>query len=104
MSTVTAAPPASGKHFIAGHWREGTGPTFESHNPAHWDEVVGIFPTGNAEDANLAVSEARKAFPGWRRTSRIQRADLFDQLARWGALLGGGPQPASEAGAGGAVE
>jgi aldehyde dehydrogenase (NAD+) len=82
MSTVTAAPPASGKHFIAGHWRDGTGPKFESHNPAHWDQVVGIFPTGNADDAHQAVSEARKAFPGWRRSSRIYRAELFDRLAQ----------------------
>src|SRR5205807_10590762 len=35
-----------------------------------------------AEEANQAVAAAREAFPGWRRTSRIARADLFDKLAQ----------------------
>src|SRR5207244_4405266 len=63
-------------------WRRQQRATLESHNPAHWDEIIGVFPAGGAEEANQAVAAARAAFPGWRRTSRIHRADLFDNLAQ----------------------
>src|SRR5437588_8526826 len=82
MTTMTAAPPISGKHFIGGQWQDVAGPAFESHNPAHWHEVVGVFPAGSAEEASQAVASAREAFPAWRRTSRIYRAELFDHLAQ----------------------
>src|SRR5438128_10349971 len=82
MATVTTAAPAIGKHFIAGQWQKSAGATFESHNPAHWEQIVGAFPMGTPDDARLAVTRAREAFPGWRRTSRIHRADLFDNLAQ----------------------
>src|SRR5205085_3774904 len=37
---------------------------------------------GSAEEASQAVASAREAFPAWRRTSRIYRAELFDHLAQ----------------------
>ena len=70
-----------GKHFIAGQWLS-PGSGFASRNPAHPDEVVGEFPTGTPVEADAAVAAARAAFPAWRRTSRIHRADCFDRLAR----------------------
>ncbi len=82
MATATASPTITGRHLVAGRWLEANGDSFASHNPAHWDEVVGMFPKGTAEDAQRAVAAARAAFPGWRRTSRIHRADLFDNLAQ----------------------
>src|SRR5438105_6947335 len=82
MSTVAAATTMTGKHFIGGQWRRQQRATLESHNPAHWDEIIGVFPAGGAEEANQAVVAARAAFPGWRRTSRIHRGDLFDNLAQ----------------------
>ena len=82
MSTVAAATTMTGKHFIGGQWGRQQRATLESHNPAHWDEIIGVFPAGGAEEANQAVVAARAAFPGWRRTSRIHRADLFDNLAQ----------------------
>ncbi len=82
MATATAAPTITGRHLVAGRWLEANGDSFASHNPAHWDEVVGMFPKGTADDARRAVAAARAAFPGWRRTSRIHRADLFDNLAQ----------------------
>ena len=82
MSTVAAATTMTGKHFIGGQWRRQQRATLESHNPAHWDEIIGVFPAGGAEEANQAVVAARAAFPGWRHTSRIHRADLFDNLAQ----------------------
>jgi aldehyde dehydrogenase (NAD+) len=82
MSTVAAVTTITGKHFIGGQWRRQQRASLESHNPARWDEVIGVFPAGGVEEANQAVAAARAAFPAWRRTSRIHRADLFDNLAQ----------------------
>src|SRR2546423_9490457 len=81
MATATT-PRVTGRHLIAGEWQRATGPTFESHNPARTEEVLGVFPRGSARDANQAVAAARAAYPAWRRTSRILRAELFDNLAQ----------------------
>jgi aldehyde dehydrogenase (NAD+) len=81
MSTAaTAAVP--GRHLLAGRWEPGDGDRFESRNPARAVEVVGVFPVGSGADAGRAVAAARAAYPGWRRTSRVRRAELFDNLAQ----------------------
>ena len=80
MIATTSALSVAGRHWIAGEWREPVNGTFESRNPAHWDKVVGRFPNATAKEVAEAVSAARTAFPSWRRTSRIRRAELFDQL------------------------
>jgi aldehyde dehydrogenase (NAD+) len=54
----------------------------ESHNPSRWQDLIGVFPAASAEEVNQAVTAARNAFPAWRRTSRIRRAELFDNLAQ----------------------
>src|SRR3954471_13535632 len=82
MSRATLAPTLTGCHLIAGRWLPPTGASFESRSPAHLDEVLGVFPTATAEAANQAVAAARNAFPTWRRTSRLHRAELFDNLAQ----------------------
>jgi aldehyde dehydrogenase (NAD+) len=79
---TTATHPVTGRHFIAGRWLAPQGRTFESRNPADGEEVIGVFPRAGATEANQAVQEARKAFPAWRRASRIHRAELFDNLAQ----------------------
>jgi aldehyde dehydrogenase (NAD+) len=76
----TATEPA--KLFIAGQWRASSSPTFASHNPAHWNEILGVFPTASPHEVMQAVAAARQAFLAWRRTSRIHRAELFDNLAQ----------------------
>jgi aldehyde dehydrogenase (NAD+) len=73
--------PVIGRHFIDGAWQSATA-GFASRNPAHADEIVGEFPAGTAADADRAVHAARVAFPTWRRTSRIIRAECFDRLAK----------------------
>src|SRR5438445_281178 len=78
----TAVAPVAGRHLIAGRWQAPAGSQFESRSPAHQDEVLGVFPSGSAEEANQAVAAARAAFPAWRRSSRIHRAELFDNLAQ----------------------
>ncbi|MFO0936271.1 MAG: aldehyde dehydrogenase family protein [Gemmataceae bacterium] len=73
--------PVLGRHFIAGQWVESRN-RFASRNPAHLDEVIGEFPNGSSAEADAAVTAAVDAFPAWRRTSRIFRADCFDRLAK----------------------
>ncbi|MCS6850175.1 MAG: aldehyde dehydrogenase family protein [Gemmataceae bacterium] len=82
MVSTHAQQPITGRHRIEGRWLAGAGATFESRNPAHWSEVIGVFPRGTAAEVERAVATARAAFPEWRRTSRIRRAELFDQLAQ----------------------
>jgi aldehyde dehydrogenase (NAD+) len=79
MSTPTVVP---GRNLIAGEWQPPRGPRFSSHSPARSSEVIGEFPTSTAVDADAAVAAARKAYPEWRRTSRIRRGELFDNLAQ----------------------
>jgi aldehyde dehydrogenase (NAD+) len=78
-ATVTAI---TGRHFIGGRWLGTAERRFESRNPAWTGDVVGVFPRGSGEETAQAVAAARKAYPAWRRTSRIHRAQLFDQLAQ----------------------
>src|SRR5262245_14240979 len=73
--------PFNGRHFIAGDWRSAN-KTFDSTNPARLSETIGVFPLGTKADADDAVAAARAAYPGWRRNSRIRRAELFDNLAQ----------------------
>jgi aldehyde dehydrogenase (NAD+) len=70
-----------GRDLIAGRWRDAT-TTFESRSPARPGEVIGTFPVSPPEWADEAVAAARAAYPAWRRTSRILRAELFDHLAQ----------------------
>src|SRR5438552_3045721 len=82
MSTASTVSRLTGRNLIAGRWPPASGDQFESHNPAHWDEVIGVFPNAGPKEAEQAVMAAREAYPGWRRTSRIRRAELFDNLAQ----------------------
>lgn len=82
MATSVASPTITGRLWIDGRWQTPTGDRFESHMPSHWDEITGVFPRASAAEADQAVAAARKAFPGWRRTSRVYRAELFDNLAQ----------------------
>ena len=82
MATLSPAPPVAGRLLIGGDWQSPSGARFESRSPSRQDEVVGVFPAATAAEADAAVAAARRAYPGWRRTSRIHRAELFDTLAQ----------------------
>ena len=82
MTAVSAAGRISGRHLINGRWLAPTTSPFESRNPADQSNIIGVFPTAGQAEADAAVAAARQAFPGWRRTSRIKRAELFDNLAQ----------------------
>jgi aldehyde dehydrogenase (NAD+) len=80
-------PPTSvieGRHLLGQRWldRSISAAAFESRSPSMQSEVVGVFPLADAKLAGDAVTVAREAYPAWRRTSRIRRAELFDNLAQ----------------------
>jgi aldehyde dehydrogenase (NAD+) len=81
MTTATTERIA-GRNLIAGRWLPADGDRFESRSPADTADVLGVFPAGGKPAADEAVAAARAAYPGWRRTSRIARAELFDHLAQ----------------------
>jgi len=77
----------NGKHFVAGQWAIDLAGSpsidvrFSSINPST-EEEIGNFPFGKAGDIDIAVNTAKDIFPQWRDTSRIKRADLFDNLSQ----------------------
>ncbi|HYH68964.1 MAG TPA: aldehyde dehydrogenase family protein, partial [Urbifossiella sp.] len=73
--------PVAGRLFIGGEWSAPRA-DFASHEPARWTDHVGTFPQATAAEVSDAVAAARAAFPGWRRTSRVLRAECFDRLAQ----------------------
>ena len=73
--------PVTGRLFVAGEWSNPRD-DFADRNPANLDEVVGTFPHATPDEVSAAVTAARAAFPAWRRTSRILRAECFDRLAQ----------------------
>ncbi|MBA4018147.1 MAG: aldehyde dehydrogenase [Pirellula sp.] len=66
--------------LIDGRWLA-VSETLENRNPANLSQLIGQTARGTAQDAAHAVEAARRAFPGWRRISRIKRGELFDRLA-----------------------
>ncbi len=72
-----------GKNYINGAFVNGdSGDTFESRNPANFDEELGTFPLSSEKDVNNAVSAANTAYEGWRRLSRIRRGEYFDEFVQ----------------------
>jgi succinate-semialdehyde dehydrogenase / glutarate-semialdehyde dehydrogenase len=67
--------------LIGGEWRQAAaGEEVEVVNPAT-EEVVGTVPAGDATDVELAVENAKRAFPGWAATDVEQRAHILSQAA-----------------------
>jgi aldehyde dehydrogenase (NAD+) len=72
-------------NLIGGEWLPSkSGQTFQNINPADHSDIVGSFPSSNAEDVDLAVAAAKKAFATWRLVPAPKRAEL---LFRTGQLL-----------------
>jgi alpha-ketoglutaric semialdehyde dehydrogenase len=66
------------KNFIAGQWVDAaSGETFENRNPAHWNEIIGIFPKSSIQDVDRAVHAARDAFEEWRLVPVPERAEIM---------------------------
>ena len=58
-----------GGEFVPSH----SGETYERVNPWRPAEVVGEFPSSNADDVDAAVSAAHQAFPEWSRLPAAKR-------------------------------
>jgi aldehyde dehydrogenase (NAD+) len=68
------------KFYIDGQWVEPKGSqTVDVINPAT-EQVAGRVTLGTAEDVDLAVRAARKAFASYSRTSREARVDLLERI------------------------
>lgn len=80
---MTKRETVIGKNYINGQWVDATsGETFESRNPAHTSQVLGVFPRSGPEEVERAVGAAADAFAGWRSLSRIKRGEVIDQFAQ----------------------
>ncbi|MEO0561920.1 MAG: aldehyde dehydrogenase family protein [Chloroflexota bacterium] len=69
------------KLLIGGEWQAAaSGETFETLNPATGEPLCKV-AAGDAEDADRAVSAARKAFPAWAATMPADREHLLRKFA-----------------------
>lgn len=69
-----------GQHFINNQFVSQRA-DFASLNPCN-NEPIGCFPNATKEEVKLAVDFARAAFPAWKATSRVKRAEYFDNLCQ----------------------
>jgi betaine-aldehyde dehydrogenase len=68
--------------WIGGRWTGAAdGRVFEVVNPAT-EEVIDTAPRAGAADVDKAVAAARGAFPEWRRTPGIEKAEKLHTVAR----------------------
>jgi len=68
--------------FINGKWcKAKSGKVFVTYNPATGEKLASISAAGKS-DVDLAVSSAKKAFPGWKSLSGHERARYLYALAR----------------------
>jgi aldehyde dehydrogenase (NAD+) len=73
----------TGKNYINGQWVDAKGgDTFQVRNPSNWEEVLAVMPRSGLPDADAAVAAARDAFDGWRKESRIRRAEYLDNVVQ----------------------
>jgi acyl-CoA reductase-like NAD-dependent aldehyde dehydrogenase len=70
------------KNLINGEWVDSSsGKTFASKNPARTSDIIGIFQSSTAEDAQQAVHAAEKAFAAWAKTAPSKRAEILNKAA-----------------------
>jgi betaine-aldehyde dehydrogenase len=68
--------------WIANEWTDAAdGRVFEVVNPAN-EEVLDTAPRAGVKDVDRAVAAAARAFPEWRRTPGIERAEKLHHAAR----------------------
>lgn len=74
--------PETFKNLIGGEWVNArSGATFENRNPANIDEIVGVFPKGDADDARQAIEAAREAQPRWAAVPAPKRGEVLYRAA-----------------------
>jgi alpha-ketoglutaric semialdehyde dehydrogenase len=66
------------QNFIDGKWCDAiSGRTNENRNPADTDDLIGTWPSSDAQDVQRAVEVAKKGFAIWRRTPAPLRGDVL---------------------------
>ncbi len=77
--TITSAPAAN---FIAGQWTPSMSRSvYERHNPWRPSEVVGEFPSSDADDVAAAVAAAQSARRNWARLPAAARGAYLGKAA-----------------------
>ncbi len=84
IENSAAVRPDRQSLFIDGRWLAGNGTVFASYDPARDQRQAAAIWQGRSADAeqvNLAVTAARRAFPGWSETPLQQRIALLRSFA-----------------------
>jgi alpha-ketoglutaric semialdehyde dehydrogenase len=69
------------RNYIGGEWVEPlTGDYVDNRNPAHWDEVLGRFPSSGPDDVARAIDSAKRGFQAWRKVPAPQRGDVLRRV------------------------
>jgi aldehyde dehydrogenase (NAD+) len=79
--TTDAAAVITGNHVAGAQVPAHSGKTFESRNPAHAHDVVGVFPRSDAADVDDAVRAALSALSAWRSTPWPSRGEIILRAA-----------------------
>ncbi|HQY22264.1 MAG TPA: succinylglutamate-semialdehyde dehydrogenase [Gammaproteobacteria bacterium] len=69
----------NGRNFIGGRWTEGTGPGFESENPATGEVIWRGYSADNRQ-INKTVHFAKSAFQSWSALSLEKRMDYLERF------------------------
>src|SRR3981081_1286671 len=70
------------QNLINGEWAAAaSGETFTDTNPADTQQVLGTFPSSNADDVRRAIAAAHAALPAWRNTAPPARGALLLKAA-----------------------
>ncbi len=73
--------PQKFQNFINGKWVDAkSGKTSANRNPAHWDDIVGLFPKSGKEDVDEAVKAARATYEKWRLMPAPARGDILRKI------------------------
>jgi len=79
---ATAVVPKVYKNLINGEWVDSGGAgAIENRNPANREELVGMFPSSNAAEVNLAVDAAKEAYRSWRLVPAPKRGEILYRTA-----------------------
>lgn len=72
------------KNYINGEWvpKRKNEESFESRNPAHVSQILGVFPESSKETVDEAVCAAKTAFKTWRKKSMVERAGYFWEVIK----------------------
>ena len=68
-------------NYIDGQWISAqSGDSFESRNPADWQECVATAPKSDQADVNAAVTSARRAYSSWRLVPPPARSEIVSRI------------------------